>query len=208
MLLLLLYPPQTIISLSVQTAVWRARPAGALMVLVAFQLSVMRSYRPPVLNRPLNPPQHDHLTVCPNCRVIISARGRVRSAGGYPTIRTISTASVHIDVAVKSAPDDHFAARQNCRVASTRLGRVDGAGRFPAISDGIISAARVKNAAGIKSAPNDHLAASPNCRVSVSAIGRVGRAGGCPAISAGIVSPAGVQVSLACTCIRPRRSFH
>ena len=50
-------PPQTIISLSVQTATCDSRAAGALVVLVGVQLSVLGSYLPPVLNGPLNPPQ-------------------------------------------------------------------------------------------------------------------------------------------------------
>ena len=41
-------PPQTIISLPVQTAVCCVRAAGALVVLVAVQLSVPGSYLPPV----------------------------------------------------------------------------------------------------------------------------------------------------------------
>ena len=48
--LLASYPPQTIISLPVHTAVCCNRPAGALVVLVAVQLSVAGSYLPPVLN--------------------------------------------------------------------------------------------------------------------------------------------------------------
>src|SRR5207249_4752096 len=43
------YPPQTIISLRVQTAVCDARPEGALIVLVAVHVSVPGSYLPPVL---------------------------------------------------------------------------------------------------------------------------------------------------------------
>jgi hypothetical protein len=56
---LLLNPPQTIISLPVQTAVCPTRPAGALLVLVATQLSVLGLYRAPVFNKPLlpDPPQ-------------------------------------------------------------------------------------------------------------------------------------------------------
>jgi hypothetical protein len=48
-MLTLLSPPQTIISLPVQTAVCNALVSGALAVLVAVQLSVPRSYLPPVL---------------------------------------------------------------------------------------------------------------------------------------------------------------
>src|SRR5205807_404239 len=53
------YPPQMIISLPVQTAVWNARLPGALVVLVAVQLSVLGLYLPPVLKAlsPANPPQ-------------------------------------------------------------------------------------------------------------------------------------------------------
>src|SRR5437870_2287902 len=51
-------PPQTIISLPVQTTVCDSRAAGAFVVLVAVQLSVLGSYRPPVFKVPgLNPPQ-------------------------------------------------------------------------------------------------------------------------------------------------------
>ena len=42
-------PPQTIISLPVQTAVGTYRAVGALVVLVAVQLSVPGLYLPPVL---------------------------------------------------------------------------------------------------------------------------------------------------------------
>jgi hypothetical protein len=44
----LLYPPQMIISLPVQTDVCRALPEGALVGLVAVQLSVVGLYLPPV----------------------------------------------------------------------------------------------------------------------------------------------------------------
>ena len=52
-------PPQTIISLPVQTAVWSCRALGALVALVAVQLSALGSYLPPVLTSvvPSHPPQ-------------------------------------------------------------------------------------------------------------------------------------------------------
>ena len=54
----LVSPPQTIISLPVQTAVCKFRPPGALVVLVAVQLSVLGLYLPPVFKElPLYPPQ-------------------------------------------------------------------------------------------------------------------------------------------------------
>ena len=43
------FPPQTIIRLPVHTAVWPHRLSGALVVLVAIQLSVPGLYLPPVL---------------------------------------------------------------------------------------------------------------------------------------------------------------
>jgi len=53
-----LSPPQTIISLPVHTAVGKNRPAGAPVVLVAVQLSVLGLYLPPVFKRlGLPPPQ-------------------------------------------------------------------------------------------------------------------------------------------------------
>jgi hypothetical protein len=47
----LAYPPQTIISLSVHTAVCPSRTLGALVVPVAVQLSVLGLYRPPVFKK-------------------------------------------------------------------------------------------------------------------------------------------------------------
>ena len=54
-----LFPPQTIISLPVHTAVCPNRPSGTLMVLVAVQLSVLGLYLPPVFTRNVlpDPPQ-------------------------------------------------------------------------------------------------------------------------------------------------------
>ena len=53
---MLLYPPQIIISLPVHTAVCQYRAVGALVVLVAVQLSVLGLYLPPVLKEPVLPP--------------------------------------------------------------------------------------------------------------------------------------------------------
>ena len=53
-------PPQTIISLPVQTAVCKVRACGASMLLVAIQLSLPGSYPPPVSRtrgKPSSPPQ-------------------------------------------------------------------------------------------------------------------------------------------------------
>src|SRR5215469_9779044 len=51
-LLLVSLPPQTIISLPDQTAVWPTRASGALAVLVLVQLSALGLYLPPVFKSP------------------------------------------------------------------------------------------------------------------------------------------------------------
>src|SRR5436189_3193481 len=80
-------PPQTIISLSVQTATCDSRAAGALVVLVAVQLSVLGLYRPPVFKMlvPQLYPPDDHLTIGPHCRVAGERRGGMAGGrGGSP----------------------------------------------------------------------------------------------------------------------------
>ena len=76
------FPTQTIISLPVHTAVCKCRASGALVVLVAVQLSALGSYLPPVLKSwqmgLQNVPTPDnHFTAGPHCRVIDSGIGRV-----------------------------------------------------------------------------------------------------------------------------------
>ncbi len=70
------------------------------MVLVAVQLSVLGLYLPPVLKigaGAISAPD-DHFTAGPDCRVIVSAIGRVSRAGGCPTIgaRIVSPAGIQI----------------------------------------------------------------------------------------------------------------
>ena len=71
-------PPQTIISLPVHTAVCQSRASGALVVLVAVQLSVLGLYLPPVFKSSdaidISAPD-DHFTAGPDCRVIDRAVG-------------------------------------------------------------------------------------------------------------------------------------
>ena len=138
-------PPQTIISLPVQTAVCKYRAEGALVVLVGVQLSVLGLYLPPVFKWPagISAPD-DHFTAGPHCRVIIAGRGRVGRAGGCPTIRAgiVSPAGVSIR---KSAPDDHLIASPYCRVFGSARGRVGGAGGYPTIDARIVSPAGVES---------------------------------------------------------------
>ena len=111
----------------------------------------------------------DHFAAGPDCRVIVSASGRVGGAGGCPTVRAgiVSPAGVKCGRIV-STPDDHFAAGPDCRVHGSRSGRVGGAGGCPTIRAGIVSAAGVNKVPVSSSAPDDHFAAGPDCRVTVS----------------------------------------
>ena len=81
------HPPQTIISLPVQTAVCCTRAEGALVVLVAVQLSVPGLYLPPVLRAAgvhLRPRRSFRCRSTLPCA--ISPRRRVGGAGGRPTV--------------------------------------------------------------------------------------------------------------------------
>ena len=74
--------------------------SGALVVLVAVQLSVLGLYLPPVFRRRYrhHSAPDDHFTAGPDCGVIVSASGRVGGAGGCPTIGAgiVSPAGVRI----------------------------------------------------------------------------------------------------------------
>ena len=113
-----LTPPQTIISLTVETAVCLDRDRGRAVVLVAVQLSVPGSYLPPVLKRlPLfKPAPDDHSAAGPHCRVIDSRVGRVGGAGGCPTIsaRVISAAGIK-NVGMSIRPRRSFSCRSTPR---------------------------------------------------------------------------------------------
>ena len=143
-------PPQTIISVPVQTAVWSVRASGALVVLVAVQESVLGLYLPPVFNRPLvpTPPQTIislpiQTAVCANRALgalVVLVAVQVFVLGLYrPPVFKFDGARSH------SAPDDHFTAGPNCRVEGSRLGRISGAGGCPGVRAGIVSPTSVKN---------------------------------------------------------------
>ena len=59
---------------------------GALVVLVAVQLSVLGLYLPPVFKTAAISAPDDHFAAGPDCRVKLSGIGRVGGAGGCPTI--------------------------------------------------------------------------------------------------------------------------
>ena len=71
--LMRLYPPQTIISLPVQTAVCEKRAVGAPLVLVAVQLSVPGSYLPPVFNDELAFSSPPHTIISPPVQTAVCA---------------------------------------------------------------------------------------------------------------------------------------
>ena len=124
-----------------------SRPAGALVVLVAVQLSVRwdcicrqcSSHGVVVESAP-----DDHFTASPHCRVIQSAIRRVGGAGGNPTVGSgiVSPPVLKVTETI-SAPNDHFAAGPDCRVLPGG-GRVVGAGRCPTVCAGIVSPAGVQ----------------------------------------------------------------
>ena len=97
-----------IISLPVQTAVCSSRAAGALVMLVAAQLSGTGIVSPAGVY--VAAPD-DHFKARPDCRVTSRATGRIGGAGGYPTVRTriVSPAGVQRGViGSSSAPDNHL----------------------------------------------------------------------------------------------------
>ncbi len=98
-------PPQTIISLSVHTAVWPYRASGALVVLVALQLSVLGSYLPPVLNiragmvsptgvAVTSSTPDDHLAASPNRCVEGSGSGGIGECRWSPRVIGAATRGI------------------------------------------------------------------------------------------------------------------
>ena len=157
------------ISLPVQTDMVTPRPAGALVVLVAVQLSVPGLYLPPVFKAKLrkNPPQTiislpDQTAVCsyrPGGALVVLVAVQLSMLGLYlaPVFKyapsyppqTIISLPVHTAVQILSV-----------------AGCVGGAGGCPTVGAGIVSTAGVHKAAAIISAPYDHFSASPHCRVT------------------------------------------
>jgi len=85
-------PPQTIISLPVQTAVWKFRASGALVVLVVVQVSVLGLYLPPVFNPPLLPTPPQTMISLPVQTAVCS----VRASGALVVLVGVQVLSVHV----------------------------------------------------------------------------------------------------------------
>ena len=119
-------PPHTIISLPVHTAVCDSLASGALVMLVAVQLSLIGLYLAPVFvfcpesslppHTIISLPVHTVVSQC-------SALRRIGDADGCPTIcaRIISQAGV----VIPSAPNDHFAAGPHCRCPDRASGKTE-----------------------------------------------------------------------------------
>ena len=181
-----IYPPQTIISLPVQTA---SRPSGAFVVLVAVQLFVLGSYIAPVFKPPLSsPPQTIILLPVHTAVCIHRLGGALTVLVPCPAIGAgiVSAASVcEPDHVIISAPDDHFAAAPDGRMRLSSRRRTGGAGSCPTVRTRIVSAARIQKATTIP-APNHHLSPSPDSRVCGSSRGCVSSAGSCPTVRVGL----------------------
>ena len=95
------------------------RPEGALVVLVAVQLSVLGLYLPPVFESLLaiRSAPDDHFTAGPDCCVPLG-RGRVGGAGGCPTIRAGIVSPAGVQNARGTHPPQTIisAAGPDCRV--------------------------------------------------------------------------------------------
>ena len=167
-------PPQTIISLPVQHCRVPSRAAGALVVLVAVQLSVLGSYLPPVFKFV------EPLTLRPRRSFRCQSRlpcDRSRAAGALVVLVAVQLSVLGLylppvlnSVPPSSAPDDHFTAGPDCRVPASGRGRIGGAGGRPTIGAGIVSPAGVQCACHC-TAPDDHFTAGPDCRVRSRAAG-------------------------------------
>ena len=84
-------PPHTIISLPVHTAVWPERALGALVVLVAVQLSVLGLYLPPVLKwLPLLFPPQTIISV-----PVQTAVCKFRAPGALVVLVAVQVSSMH-----------------------------------------------------------------------------------------------------------------
>ena len=142
-------PPQMIISVPVQTAVWRLRADGALVVLVAVQLSVLGLYRAPVFNKllPSYAAPNDHLGTCSRRRC-----ARCVASGALLVVVGVqlSVLGLYLSACVKPnrcyicpAPDDHLSSSPDRRMTESRRGRVGSVCRCPSVNTWIVLATAV-----------------------------------------------------------------
>ena len=151
-------PPQTIISLPVQTAVvtigadGRVGGAGGCPTVGAGIVSPAGVKTVP----PSHSAPDDHFAAGPDCRVTsIGHRARWWCwwPSNYPCWDCICRRCSNSGAAIISAPDDHFAAGPHCCVIASGGGRVGGAGGCPTVGAGIVSAAGVRIADDVSLRP-------------------------------------------------------
>ena len=146
-----------------------SRAAGALVVLVAVQLSVLGLYLPPVFEVAVRvSAPDDHFTASPDCRVTARAAGAlvVLVAVQLSVLGLYLPPVFKYAAAIITAPDDHFSCRSRLRCDRPASGRVGGAGGCPTIRARIVSPAGVQQSiAAVISTPDDHFTAGPHCRV-------------------------------------------
>ena len=169
--------------------------SGALVVLVAVQLSVPGSYLPPVFSQgqhDIRPKRSFHCrSILPCDRLGQWARWWCWWLSNYPCWDCISRRCCKL-----ATIPPHTIISLPVQTAVCRFGQWARwwcwwLSNYPC-RDCI--SRRCSRKLPSKSAPDDHFTAGPDCGVNVSGSGRVGGAGGCPTIRAGIVSPAGVQM--------------
>ena len=181
-----LLPPQTIISLPIQTAPWGIRAVGALVVLwrstYRFQGCICRRCSilvlPPSNPRPTQSFRYRSTLPC----ALLAAIRCIGGAGSYPAIGTGIVSAARVPIVVNTiegipSPNDHFAPCPYCpgKLSSCR-GPHRGRSR-PAIRARIVFPASVREGSRVETkrnnpAPDDHLTASPHCCMIASADSR------------------------------------
>ena len=178
-------PPQTIISLPVQTAVCEVRAVGALAVLVVVQLFVPGLYLPPVLciGDLIGSSPDDHFGF--QSRLPCEREG---PAGALVILVAVQlfVPGLYLPPVLNHGPlstlvlpkrSFHFRSRLlDAGIGSPR--NVGRASRCPTISAWIVSPSTVQTAHIISSTPYNDFASGPHCCGAVSGSGRVGGAGG------------------------------
>ena len=164
------YPPQTIISLPVQTAVCSLSASGRVGGAGGCPTVGAGLYLPPVFRSllPINPPQTIISLAGPDCRVKLSTGGRVSDAGcdsNYPCWDCISRQCSNRNRLIRPRRSFHCRSRLPYDGSGSR--RVGDVGGCPTVRAGIVSTAGDRRRCqSSPSAPDDHFTARPHCRVA------------------------------------------
>ena len=163
-------PPQTIISLLVQTAVRYLRPEGALMLLVALQLSMPGSYLPPPfagMETPRPPqtiislPVHTDAS-CARCSgapvMLVAVQLSVSGLYRPPVFSRLPLSPPQTIISL-------VVLAHTGRAKCAPRGRICNGCCCPTARAEVVAPAGVEIVAAVPSAPKDHFAAGPYCRV-------------------------------------------